>query len=64
LHTLRGDVFSNAGPIADEGFEQIGIRIEQVFPKIFIEIGTGKGILAKRIYDYLRSNYPKCHFYT
>ncbi len=64
LNALQGDVFSNAGSITDEDFEQIRIGIEQVNPKIFIEIGTGKGISTKKIYNYLRSNYPKCHLYT
>lgn len=61
---VRGDVFSNPGPITDEDFEQIRVGIEEVKPKVFIEIGTSEGFSTKKIYNYLKANYPDCHFYT
>lgn len=64
FNRLQGDEFSNPGPITDEDFQQIKIGIDEVKPKVFIEIGTGKGISTKMIYNYLKKNYPECHFYT
>jgi len=35
-----------------------------VKPETYIEIGTGRGISATYVFNYLQTNYPKCHFYT
>lgn len=64
LNALRGDVFSNAGPITDEDFEQLRAGIDEVNPRVFIEIGPGKGVSTRKIYNYFRRNHPECHFYT
>jgi predicted O-methyltransferase YrrM len=61
---LRGDIFSNPGPITDQDFEQIRMGINEVKPKLFIEVGTGGGVSTRKIYKYLRRNYSDCHFYT
>jgi len=64
INVLRGDKFSNSGAITNDDLEQIRIGIDEVKPKVFIEIGTGRGVSTKKIYDYLINNYPECHFYT
>ena len=64
IRKIRGDVFGNQGPITAQDFEVIKNGIEEVKPKVFIEIGTGVGSSAEKIYNYLKDHYPDCHFYT
>jgi predicted O-methyltransferase YrrM len=64
LNRFQGDVFSNPCPITDKDFEQIRIGIDEVIPKIFIEIGTGRGVSTRLIFNHLAHNYPECQFWT
>jgi predicted O-methyltransferase YrrM len=64
LRVLRGDVFANPGPISDRDFEEMRAGIDEVKPRVFIELGTGSGVSAARLYEYLTAHYPDCHFYT
>ncbi len=61
---LRGDIFANAGPIDDNDSISLKKSINQIKPRIFIEVGTGRGASTREIYKYLHANCPNCHFYT
>ena len=38
--------------------------IDEVKPTSYIEIGTGKGVSATHVFNYLQEHFPQCHFYT
>lgn len=61
---LRGDHFDNAGAVTEMDYTVLKQGIDEVKPETYIEIGTGRGISATYVFNYLQSNYPKCHFYT
>lgn len=64
LNVIRGDKFANPGAITSDDFEAIRTSIDEVQPKNFIEIGTGTGVSARRIFAYLQEHFPECEFYT
>lgn len=64
IGNIKGDVFFNPGSITDRDFKEIRNTIDKVKPSTFIEIGTGRGISTLKIYNYLKTFYPSCHFYT
>lgn len=61
---LRGDHFDNAGAVTEKDYEVLMRGIDEVNPLSYIEIGTGRGISATHVFQYLQQNYPNCHFYT
>ncbi len=61
---LRGDHFDNAGAVTSLDYQIMQLGIDEVKPSSFIEIGTGKGISATHVFNYLREHFPSCHFYT
>ena len=61
---LRGDHFDNAGAVTDKDFEVMVEGIDRVKPGTFIEIGTGKGYSAEKIFTHLQKHFPHCDFYT
>ncbi len=61
---LRGDHFDNAGAVTPLDYQVIQIAIDEVKPKSYIEIGTGKGVSATHVFNYLQEKFPECHFYT
>lgn len=61
---LRGDHFDNAGAVTALDYQVIQIAIDEVRPSSYIEIGTGKGISAIHVFNYLQEKFPACHFYT
>lgn len=61
---LRGDHFDNAGAVTALDYQVIQIAIDEVKPSSYIEIGTGKGVSATHVYNYLQEKFPACHFYT
>lgn len=61
---LRGDHFDNAGAVTALDYEVIQIAIDEVKPASYIEIGTGKGVSATHVFNYLQVKFPSCDFYT
>lgn len=61
---LRGDHFDNAGAVTEMDYTILKEGIDEVKPSSYIEIGTGKGISATHVFNYLQKNFPQCHFYT
>jgi predicted O-methyltransferase YrrM len=64
ISVLRKDYFSNPGPISEGDYLEILSSIDEIKPKIFVEIGTGKGISAEKIFNYLISKSSLCKFFT
>ena len=64
LRAIKGDFFDNAGAVTPRDYEVLCQGIDEVKPSVYIEIGTGKGVSATYVFDYLKKNFPKCHFYT
>ncbi|HRH65942.1 MAG TPA: class I SAM-dependent methyltransferase [Bacteroidia bacterium] len=61
---LRGDHFDNAGAVTEFDYAVLKAGIDEVKPSTYIEIGTGKGISATQVFNYLQEKFPQCHFYT
>ena len=61
---LRGDHFDNAGAVTALDYNVIQIAIDEVKPRSYIEIGTGKGVSATHVFNYLQDKFPACEFYT
>jgi len=61
---LRGDHFDNAGAVTDEDFRVLMDGIDQAKPAVYLEIGTGKGYSAIKVFNYLQEKFPACDFYT
>ncbi|MBP6335280.1 MAG: class I SAM-dependent methyltransferase [Bacteroidia bacterium] len=61
---LRGDHFDNAGAVTPLDYQVMQIAIDEIKPRSFIEIGTGKGVSATHVFNYLQEKFPACHFYT
>lgn len=61
---LRGDHFDNAGAVTEQDYAVLKQGIDEVKPSSYIEIGTGKGVSATHVYNYLQKNFPECQFYT
>lgn len=57
---LYGD--SAPGGITDEDFDAIKKGIDEVKPKVFIEIGAGRS--TRLVFEYLCKKCPSCVFYT
>lgn len=64
VRSLKGDYFDNAGAVTEADFIELKKAIDQVNPRIYIEIGTGRGISASRIFSYMKERHPQCDFYT
>jgi predicted O-methyltransferase YrrM len=64
IRSRRGNHFDNAGAVTQLDYKLIMQGIDQVKPRVFIEIGTGKGVSTENIFTYLNNNYPDCEFYT
>ena len=61
---VRGNVFANPGPITEDDFRTLKRGVDEVKPRIFLELGTGRGISTTKLFGYLSQRYPTCHFYT
>lgn len=61
---VLGDRFQNDGGINDADFEAIRKDIDRVRPSVFIEIGTGVGISARKIFSYLKAQGRPFDFYS
>jgi predicted O-methyltransferase YrrM len=61
---LRGDHFDNAGAVTPQDYAVLQKGIDEVKPASYIEIGTGRGISASHVFEYLQQHFPACHFYT
>lgn len=61
---LRGDYFDNVGAITMQDLELLTSTIDRVRPSLFIEIGTGKGVSTRGIFQQLMKSAPSCDFYT
>ncbi|MBK9543794.1 MAG: class I SAM-dependent methyltransferase [Bacteroidetes bacterium] len=61
---LRGDHFDNAGAVTELDYTVLKEGIDEVKPTSYIEIGTGKGVSATHVFNYLQEHFPQCHFYT
>ncbi|HET9149522.1 MAG TPA: class I SAM-dependent methyltransferase, partial [Alphaproteobacteria bacterium] len=61
---ILGDRFQNDGGINDADFDVIRKDIDRVRPSVFIEIGTGVGISARKIFAYLKAQGRPFDFYS